>query len=117
MRHDDVDEGITTWTRGHEAHGLAGLLQSCGIPAAPSWGPRDLAADGMLRERGYLTPIGHAEVGEREVAGLPSRFSAMPELAYGPAPMLGEHNREVFRDLLGVPEEEYERLRADGVIG
>ncbi len=116
-RHDDIDEGITAWTRGHDAHDLARLLQARGIPAAPAWGPRDLANDGTLRERGYLTPIDHPEVGPREVAGMPGSFSAMPELAYGPAPMLGQHNRDVFCDLLGVPEEEYERLCADGVIG
>ena len=116
-RHDAIDEGVTAWTREQDTLALATQLQSRGIPAAPSWGPRDLSADGMLRERGYLTSVGHAEVGPREVAGIPGRFSAMPELAYGPAPMLGEHNREVFRDLLGVPEEEYERLCADGVIG
>ena len=116
-RHDAIDAGITEWTREQDTHALATQLQSHGIPAAPSWGPRDLSADGMLRERGYLTQVGHNEVGAREVAGIPGRFSAMPELAYGPAPMLGEHNREVFRDLLGVPEEEYERLCADGVIG
>ena len=116
-RHDAIDAGITEWTREQDTHALATQLQSLGIPAAPSWGPRDLSADGMLRERGYLTSVGHNEVGPREVAGIPGRFSSMPELAYGPAPMLGEHNREVFCDLLGVPEEEYERLCADGVIG
>ncbi len=116
-RHDAIDEGVTAWTREQDTLALATELQSHGIPAAPSWGPRDLSEDGMLRERGYLTQVGHTEVGPREVAGIPGRFSAMPELAYGPAPMLGEHNREVFRDLLGVPEEEYERLCADGVIG
>ena len=116
-RHDAIDAGLTEWTREQDTHALATQLQSHSIPAAPSWGPRDLSADGMLRERGYLTQVGHNEVGAREVAGIPGRFGAMPELAYGPAPMLGEHNREVFCDLLGVPEEEYERLCADGVIG
>ena len=116
-RHDTIDEGITAWTRDHDPHDLAVLLQARGVIAAPSWGPRDLADDGTLRERGYLAQVEHPEVGVRELAGLPGRFSAMPELGYGPAPMFGEHNREVFRDLLGVSEDEFERLCAEGVIG
>jgi crotonobetainyl-CoA:carnitine CoA-transferase CaiB-like acyl-CoA transferase len=34
-----------------------------------------------------------------------------------PAPTLGEHNDEVFRDLLGMTDAELDRLRADGIIG
>jgi crotonobetainyl-CoA:carnitine CoA-transferase CaiB-like acyl-CoA transferase len=35
----------------------------------------------------------------------------MPELAYGPAPCLGEHNEEVFCNLLQLSKSEFERLQ------
>jgi hypothetical protein len=34
----------------------------------------------------------------------------------GPAPSLGQHNREVYVDWLGIPAERYEALLAGGVI-
>ena len=115
--HDAIDAGIEAWTRGGEAEALAALLQARGVPAGPSWGVRDLAADGDLRERGYLAPVDHAELGPRELAGTPGRFSAMPDRGYRPSPLLGEHNREVFGGLLGLTDAELGELRAEGVIG
>jgi crotonobetainyl-CoA:carnitine CoA-transferase CaiB-like acyl-CoA transferase len=34
----------------------------------------------------------------------------------GPAPLLGEHNDRVFCELLGLPHEEFDQLKAAGVI-
>ena len=115
--HDAIDAGIGAWTRGGEAEALAALLQARGVPAGPSWGVRDLAADGDLRGRGYLAVVDHAELGPREIAGTPGRFSAMPDRGYRPSPLLGEHNREVFGGLLGLTDAELGELRAEGVIG
>jgi hypothetical protein len=40
----------------------------------------------------------------------------MPELAYGPAPCLGEHNEEIFCGLLPLTKPELRRLQAAQVI-
>ena len=115
--HDAIDAGIEAWTRGREAEACAALLQSRGVPAGPSWGVRDLAADGDLRGRGYLATVDHAELGPREIAGVPGRFAAMPDRGYRPSPLIGEHNREVFGGLLGLSDAEIAELRAEGAIG
>ena len=44
------------------------------------------------------------------------RFSDVDLTPRRPAPLLGEHNREIFRDLLGYPEAEIRRLEDEGVL-
>ena len=57
-------------------------------------------------------------VGRRPVPRpLGARFSAFPFQARGPAPGLGEHNREVLQGLLRVSDEELRRLEEEKVIG
>jgi len=46
----------------------------------------------------------------------PWRFSATPARVDCQGPCLGEHNRYVFGELLGIPQEEIERLERDGVL-
>jgi formyl-CoA transferase len=82
------------------------------------------------RVNGMPEMIGHPQVGFRDLltpldvpgAGpllhprLGVRLSGAASRLRTPAPRPGEHNEEVYAELLGVPPEELERLRRDGVI-
>jgi benzylsuccinate CoA-transferase BbsF subunit len=113
---DEVERIVSVWTRQLDPFEVMHELQGRGVAAGPVMSTQDQLTDPHFEARGMLVEIPHPEVGARSVAGLPVRFSAMPELDYGPAPCMGEHNEEVFRGLLGIPEEEFERLRAEQVI-
>lgn len=114
--HDELDERLAAWTAEHDADALSARLQAAGVTAAPVRGVAALADEGLLRKRGFLVEIDNAEMGPRQLPGIPGRFSAMPQLDYRPTPMIGEHNHEVFCGLLGLPEEEFAELCAEGVI-
>jgi crotonobetainyl-CoA:carnitine CoA-transferase CaiB-like acyl-CoA transferase len=113
---DALDAAIGDWTRRHTADEVTQALQAAGVAAGPVMTVAALAADPHLRAREFLVEIDHPEVGRRRVAGLPAKFSRMPELAYGPAPCLGEHNDEVFGDLLSLTQPELRRLQDAQVI-
>ena len=110
QHHSELDEFIAEWTRQHTPYEVMHTLQEAGVAAGPVMGVTDLMADPHLKERGFVVEVDHLEVGRRMAAGLPVKFSAMPQLAYGPAPCLGQHNQEVFQGLLGLDEHEYVRL-------
>jgi crotonobetainyl-CoA:carnitine CoA-transferase CaiB-like acyl-CoA transferase len=58
----------------------------------------------------------HPQMGEVRVDGLPLHLSRTDwHMATG-APMLGQHNKEVFCDLLGIGEAEFGELHEAGVI-
>jgi benzylsuccinate CoA-transferase BbsF subunit len=55
-------------------------------------------------------------VGELTLPGLPWRPSDSATTDYSPPPLLGEHNYNVFGELLGLSNEEIDRLIAEEVI-
>ena len=69
----------------------------------------------QLESRDYLTKADHPEAGTYTYPGPPFRVSESSwELR--PAPVLGQHNREVFCESLGLSNAELVQLRATGVI-
>jgi crotonobetainyl-CoA:carnitine CoA-transferase CaiB-like acyl-CoA transferase len=108
--HDEIDQRLADWTRSRTHYEVMHVLQSAGIAAAPCLDVRELTTDPQLRERKFLIEIDHHEVGKRLVAGLPARMSNVAAFDYLPAPLLGEHNRDVFCGLLGLSPDELEQL-------
>lgn len=116
QHHDLLDQDITQWTRERTHYEVMHTLQAVGVAAAPCLNVRQLAADPQIQALGWVVEMDHKEVGERSVAGLPARLSAIPEFAYGPAPLFGEHTEEVLCGLLGMSKEEIDRLAAGQVV-
>jgi formyl-CoA transferase len=75
----------------------------------------DLFHDPHLRARDAFVEINHPELGPREFVGPPWKMSDY-ELEAQCAPLLGEHNDRVFRELLGIGDEELAKLRREGVV-
>jgi crotonobetainyl-CoA:carnitine CoA-transferase CaiB-like acyl-CoA transferase len=51
-----------------------------------------------------------------KVAGFPIRFSELPAEYPGPAPILGQHNNEIYMGLLNFSKEEMEQLKKERII-
>jgi len=75
----------------------------------------ELFDDPHLRERGMMTTIQHPVRGELKMPGCPVQLEDSP-VAVKSAPLLGEHNHEVYAEYLGLGADEIDRLKADGVI-
>jgi crotonobetainyl-CoA:carnitine CoA-transferase CaiB-like acyl-CoA transferase len=65
------------------------------------------------REMFVQVPFGAVSV---EVFGSPLKLSRTPPRTDGAVPALGEHNRAVYVDWLGIEAERFEALRGAGVI-
>ncbi|HEY7801344.1 MAG TPA: CoA transferase, partial [Dehalococcoidia bacterium] len=74
-----------------------------------------LLASEHLRERGFFREIDHPAAGPLLYAGPPARMSASPP-APRRAPLLGEHNADVYGAILGLRPLDLARLAAAGVI-
>ena len=76
---------------------------------------RDLLEAPQLRARGFFQEIDHPAAGRRTYPGPPFRPEATPWQA-ARAPLLGEHNEEIYCEELGLSRQELALLRASGVV-
>lgn len=112
---DVLDAALSAWTKLHDKHVLADRLAALGIPAEPVNDGRDVFTDPELIERGHYRPITHDKLGECDMPAPPLRFSGS-DIRVGPPPNLGQHNHEVFVELLGMSEAEVADLTQAGAL-
>ncbi len=111
----ELDDLIEEWTRPRDRDRVVELFCAAGLAAAPSHDAEELIRSPHLRQRGAFVEVDHPEVGRREFVGPPWKMSDYePPVSH--APLLGEHNDEVFRELLGLTDSTLAELRRQGVI-
>lgn len=103
---DEIDKGIGDWTRGQRAEDVAELLQRHGVPAGLVANARDMLEDEHLKARGYYVYLDHPEAGVTAHDGPPFVLSKTPGELRAPAPLLGEHNEVVCKQVLGMTDDE-----------
>jgi CoA:oxalate CoA-transferase len=86
------------------------------VPLGPVMEPADAIGHPHYEARNMVRRVQDPVAGEVVIPGYPWKFSAQPELAELHAPRLGEHNREVLRDLLGYGDADIDGLEARGVL-
>ena len=112
---DDIDAMIEAWTSARPKHEVLAILAGAGVPCGAVLDSVEVLSDPHLRQRGFITDLEHPRRGVYPMPGNPVRLSASPtEVAR--APLLGEHNAEVYGTLLGLGPAELDALRRDGVI-
>ncbi|HKV53523.1 MAG TPA: CoA transferase [Candidatus Binataceae bacterium] len=112
---DWVDEQVAAWVRERTVAEVVEILAPAGVPVAPVQTIPQAANDPHLWERQMLVETEDRKGGKTFVAGLTVKFSETPG-AVGPIPEPGEHNQEIFGELLGHTPAEIEAWRSEGVI-
>jgi len=88
-----------------------------GIICGPVCDAKDIFEDRHLEARGFWADVEHPELGETLLYHGPFvRFSEAPMRITRRAPLLGEHNQEVFVAELGLSKEDLVMLRESGVV-
>ena len=113
----DLDAVIGAWTAERDAHWVMNRLQRAGVPAGVVMNERDALEDRQHSARGFWQEIDHPETGTQRNVGPLWRATGTEPAASRPAPLLGEHNDYVYREVLGYSDAEYEALRAAGHVG
>jgi len=112
---DQIDAMIETWTEKRTKHEVLETLAGAGIPCGAVLDSSEVLADPHLRQRGMIVDLEHPTRGAYPMPANPVRLSDSPTDVVR-APLLGEHNAEVYGRLLGYGPAELETLRRDGVI-
>lgn len=117
FRHqDELDEIIAAWTATEDKVALAGRLQESGVPAAPVLGGAEIAESPAMKQAGMIVELDHPLVGRRAYSAMAFRFDRSAANHRAAAPLFGEHNDTVLRELLGYDDSRIALLRETGVI-
>lgn len=114
--HDDLDILITAWTRIRTVRDAVDLMTAAGIPAGPVNTVADLVADPQFKSREIAVEVDHPTMGRLPLVAAMPKLSRTPGQVKSAPPLLGEHNAEVFRDLLGLNQAHLADLQAAGVV-
>jgi formyl-CoA transferase len=112
---DEIDAVIESWTNKHTKHEAMETLAGAGVPCGAVLDSGEILGDEDLIARGMVVTVEHPTRGKFTMPGNPVRLSASPTTVT-PAPLLGEHNAEVYGALLGIGRDQLAQLARDRVI-
>jgi crotonobetainyl-CoA:carnitine CoA-transferase CaiB-like acyl-CoA transferase len=114
---DALFEQVEAWTRAHDGYELFRAGQQCRLEAAPVNKIPAVLRDPQLEARGFFVKVDHPELGETLTCpGAPYDFSETPWQIRRRAPLLGEHNEEIYRGELKLTARELREYRERGVV-
>jgi crotonobetainyl-CoA:carnitine CoA-transferase CaiB-like acyl-CoA transferase len=117
-RHRDaLDRHLAAWTAEQEPFELWRRLVDAGVTAGPVQNEADAFACPQLNDRGFFEELDHPEFGPYRYPGLTFRMSQTPNHLRRHPVLLGEDNDYVYREILGISDEEYAELDRLGHIG
>ena len=107
---DEIDELLSSWTRERRKVEVMETLGRAGVPAGAVFDTNELLHDPALRERGMFPTVQHPVRGDFTMPGWPVKMSDS-EVPVVTAPLLGQHNQDVYGEWLGYPPEQVAELR------
>ena len=113
---DELDAMWYSWLADHSRQEVFAAAQHWRFPLAPVYTPQDIARDPHFEARGFFDVIEQPDAGCLRQPGAPVKMWGTPWVGARPAPLLGQHNEEVYAGLLGFSSEGLRRLRAARVI-
>lgn len=111
--HDEIDEHLAEWTSQLTSYEAFHVLQGHQVPAGPLDNEAAAFYDPHIRARGFFREVDSLHAGRYEQPGHQWQWTG-PDMRWDPVPGMGQDNEYVYRQLLGLSEEEYSSLDADG---
>jgi crotonobetainyl-CoA:carnitine CoA-transferase CaiB-like acyl-CoA transferase len=114
---EQLDAVTAAWTSQRAPGAAAAALQAAGVPAGPMLRIPEHVTDPHLTARRFLVPAVHPLIGAPVPGERASAvFERMPDPPLRPAPLAGQHTRELAARLLGLSEASIQSLLDDGVL-
>ena len=114
--YDEFNALVYSWLGDHTKQEIFDAAAEVRYPAAPVYTTEELVNNPHYHERGYFVDIEHSGAGKLTHPGAPFKMSEAGYEVKMPAPVLGQHNREIYCEHLGYSEYDLSILRTRGII-
>jgi formyl-CoA transferase len=112
----ELDALVEAWTQTRTTRAVLDAMDEFGVPAGLIYRAPEMLADPHFQAREAIVTVPHPDFGELRMQNVAPKLSETPGGVRSPSPSLGQHNDEVFLDLLGLASARYEDLTARKVI-
>jgi CoA:oxalate CoA-transferase len=119
LRNSDTVNGyVQEWVGTRSVADVIDILgpTGAGVPCSPVYTVDQLLTHPQLLARDMILRFPHPTLKEIVVPGIVPKLSDTPGSVRHPGPELGQHTAEIYRDLLGLSDEDIARLKAEQVI-
>jgi len=113
---EELNARIGEWMINHTKDEIYHRGQELSCPIGAISTAEELLNSEQLKARDFFMEVDHPKIGRVKFPAAPYRFSKTPWRLERPAPLLGEHNEEIYRRRLGYTKEDLVRMRAAGTI-
>ena len=104
------------WTMEHTVEEIYRNSQEKGIPLGAVRNAAQVLEDKQMKAREFFVDIDRAKTGKQTFPGVPYRFSEIQREAPVAAPLLGQHNEEIYCKRMGYTRIDLDKLKEAGVI-
>jgi formyl-CoA transferase len=112
----ELDAMVAEWTAGIDAATLEDMMEEYGIPSGKIYRAPEMLEDAHFRARDAIIKTQHPKFGELLMQNVAPKLSSTPGSVRTPGPTLGQHNEEIYRDLLEFDVEKMAALNSRGII-
>ncbi len=113
---DALEVMLNEWSSQYTKEEVFHMGQAEHVPIAPANNAEDLLNNPHLKAREFFIDIEHPVIGTAQYPGAPYRLSKTPWRIKRPAPLLGEHNEEIYCKRLGYTKQDLVKMKETGVI-
>lgn len=112
----ELDALVSRWTATRTRDEVLSRMEQFGVPAGLIYRAPDMLRDPQFLARDAIVAVPHRDFGTLKMQNVAPKLSETPGGIHRESPELGEHNDEIYLQLLGLSKERYGRLKADNVI-
>ena len=112
----EIKPHVAEWAKNHAKEDIYHEGQANNCPFADVMSAADVVNSEHLQERGFFVDIDHPLAGRIRYPGAPAKFSETPWSIDNPAPLLGQHNEQIYCGWLGYSKNQLVKMRGEGII-
>ncbi len=112
----ELGEHISKWSMNYTRDEIYHRSQAKRIPLGIVASVDEVVNSPHYHARGFFVEIDHPSTGRITYPGAPYQFSLTPWTVERPAPLLGQHNEEVYSRRLGYTRQDLVKMRQMGII-